>query len=60
MDMEDFDIETKFRASLGTLESIGSSSAMSIKAHRCLQRYAEILSNIGKSRRTCSLNDDNG
>uniref|UniRef100_A0A0B7KKS7 Zn(2)-C6 fungal-type domain-containing protein n=1 Tax=Bionectria ochroleuca TaxID=29856 RepID=A0A0B7KKS7_BIOOC len=41
------DLEMKLRGCLDRLRAIGASSAMSVKAHRCLQRHLDVLSNKG-------------
>ncbi|KAI9151262.1 c6 transcription factor [Paramyrothecium foliicola] len=38
------ELEARLRQCLETLQTIGSSSAMSVKAHRCLQRHLDFLS----------------
>ncbi|CAM1505903.1 Fc.00g115400.m01.CDS01 [Cosmosporella sp. VM-42] len=43
--MESSELEAQLRECLDTLKAIGVSSAMSVKAHRCLQRHLHFLTN---------------
>jgi hypothetical protein len=41
------ELEGKLKDCLKTLRTIGAPSAMSVKAHRCLQRHLDFLTNNG-------------
>lgn len=46
--MDSSELETRLRSCLDTLKAIGVSSAMSVKAHRCLQRHLHFLASAGE------------
>lgn len=45
--MSTAELESHLHDFLDTLKAIGASSAMSVKAHRCLHRHLTVLSSVG-------------